>query len=74
MCAESFGKTGAIGPSYSVPCLPFSSYRPVKNIFRCACGRGRQRLLLRKGGLHMQIVYRTISALLSEVARIDTYR
>jgi hypothetical protein len=54
MCAESFGNTDASGPSHSMPCLAFSSPRSVRNVFRCACGRGRQRLLLRRVGLHMQ--------------------
>jgi hypothetical protein len=44
MYAESFGSTDASGPSHSMPCPAFSSSRPVRNVFRCACGRGRQRL------------------------------
>jgi hypothetical protein len=49
MCAESFSKTDASGPTHSTPCLPCPPSSSVRKVFRCTCGRGRHRLLPRKG-------------------------
>lgn len=74
MCAESFGNTNDSGLSQSMPGLAFSSSRSARNVFRCDCGCWRQRLLLRAVGLHMQILWKRISALVSEAgAHIDRY-
>lgn len=65
MCAESFGNTNDSGLSQSMPDPVFSSSRSARNVFRCDCGCWRQRLLLRAVGLHMQILWKRISAVLS---------
>jgi hypothetical protein len=73
MYAEWFCNTNASGPSQSMPRLSFSYSRSVRNVFHCARGRRRQCLMLRKGRLHMQIVWKRISALVRRRARIDGY-
>jgi hypothetical protein len=47
MCVESFGKTDASGPAHSRSCLAFSPSSSVRKVFRCTCGRGTHRPLLR---------------------------
>ncbi len=70
MCTESFGNTDASDPPHCLPCLAISSSGSVSNVFCCACGRRGSASCGERGGLDMQIMWKTISAL---VRRLDAY-
>lgn len=73
-CAEWFPTPNTSGTLHGMPCVAFLSSRSVRNVFRCACERGRQRLLLRKdGSTHADCVEEDLSIAFRGRACIDRY-